>query len=290
MPGLNTLIRVAAGALLASAATLALPVAPVQAAYCSGGAGVSVLVDYGVLGGGTVTGCGGGSIADRVFASAGFALVDSNQQRGFVCQVNEKPVAGKPCTGASAYWGFFVSDDGKPWAYASLGVHQQAVDQGDSVALVWQSSASQRKPESAPAPSTAGDDSSVVPSGKAAKRPKPKSKPTNTTAEPTAEPTPTVAATTTAATPSPSLAPTRSKPVRPTRTPSRAVTPPASSVPATSTPTADPAPSSTADVARDATAPVAADDGGGLPGWVPPVIVAVLAAAAGGVAWARRAR
>jgi hypothetical protein len=42
-------------------------------------------------------------------------------------------------------------------------------------------------------------------------------------------------------------------------------------------------------VTTDATEP-AASDSGGLPGWVPPVLVAALALAAGGVAWARRSR
>ena len=110
MSRLGTLSRLAAAVLVTAAATLALPSAPAQAAYCSGGAGVSVLVDYGALGGGTSTGCGSGSPASKAFASAGVSLKQSPRQPGFVCQVNGKPADGN-CLATDSYWGFFVSDD-----------------------------------------------------------------------------------------------------------------------------------------------------------------------------------
>ena len=287
MRRLSTLTTLAAAVLVAVAATLAFPVAPAQAAYCSGGTGVSVLVDFGALGGGTATGCGGSaSVASDAFSKAGFHLATVPQQPGAVCQVQGKPNDGK-CWGKDSYWGFFVSDDGKGWVYASMGVYQQAVDSGDSVALVWQSTSSQRKPGTAPPPSAGGDES-VPSSGKTTKRPRPKP-----TKEPV-KPTPTAAATTAPATEESASSPTSTPTASATRTaskrpaPTRQATTSATPTPTqavTPTESATPSPSTTA-----ATEPTSSDDGGGLPGWVAPGLVALLAIAAGGVAWARRAR
>jgi hypothetical protein len=280
----------AAAVLVTAAATLALPVAPAQAAYCSGGTGVSVLVDFGTLGGGTATGCGGGaSVASSAFEKAGFPLTPHPQQRGFVCQVKGEPADGD-CMGTTSYWGFFVSDDGKGWVYASQGVYQQAVDSGDSVALVWQSTATQRKPGVAPAPSSGGQES-VPTTATTTKKPKPKPspspvKPASTAAAASSTPSPTL---TTAVTRS-----TKAKPTAPRATAATSATPPPTPTPspttaAASTTTSAPGPSASSSITT-ATEPTSADDGGGLPGWVAPGLVALLAFAAGGLAWARRAR
>ncbi|MDH2414101.1 hypothetical protein [Nocardioides sp. CER19] len=290
MPILRRVAALAAATLVAAAATLALPSAPAQAAYCSGGAGVSVVVDFGALGGGSATGCGGGaSVASTAFKNAGFALTPHPRQQGFVCKVNSKPADGN-CMGTNAYWGFFVSDDGKGWVYASQGVFQQAVDSGDSVALVWQSSSGQRRPGTSPAPSTGGS-APVAPSGKTTNRPKPKP-----TTRP-ATPTPTVAATrrvaspqatlSTAPTPSESAKPKPKPKPTPTATPTPAATATDDSTGATLSVESSPTGSGST---QASTEPVASDEGGGLPGWLAPALVGVLALAAGGVAWARRTR
>jgi uncharacterized protein HemX len=59
--------------------------------------------------------------------------------------------------------------------------------------------------------------------------------------------------------------------------------------PETLSATSSPATSPSSEVTTDATEPTASDSGG-LPGWVPPLLVAALAVAAGGVAWVRRSR
>jgi hypothetical protein len=284
--------QLAAAVLVTAAATLVLPATPAQAAYCSSGSGVSVLVDYGALGGGTATGCGSGTVASAAFNSAGFSLTPHPRQQGFVCKVQGKPANGD-CLATDSYWGFFVSDDGKGWVYASQGVYQQAVDAGDSVALVWQSSASRRNPGTNPATVRPAPTKTATPTPKPTKRPtaQVKPKPTKHVDQP-ANPAVSPAATATA-----SATPTR----RPTTSPSAGASTTASATampstasdlgntPETLSATSSPATSPSSEVATDATEP-AASDSGGLPGWVPPVLVAALALAAGGVAWARRSR
>lgn len=292
MSRLRSLTTLAAAVLVTAAATLALPAAPAQAAYCSGGAGVSVYVDFGALGGGTATGCGGGaSVASTAFQKAGFSLAQSPRQPGFVCQVNGLPKDPSTCMGTASYWGFFVSDDGKGWVYASQGVYQEAVDSGDSVALVWQSTTSKRAPGVAPAPSAGGQDS-VAPAPTATRRPKPKPKPATPSPTPSARPTPTRSATAVAPTSTPSVTPTH--PATPSATPSKARSrhkrAAATPTPTASATTAEPLTSATPTTTTDATEPTASDGGGGLPVWLPPVLVVVLAGAAGSIAWARRAR
>lgn len=300
-----------AAVLTTMAATVALPAAPAQAAPCSG-AGVSVLIDFGDLGGGESTGCGSGSKASEAFASAGYALTQHPQQRGFVCKVEGKPAHGD-CLATNAYWAFFVSDDGGPWVYASLGVYEQPVDAGDSVALVWQSSSSRRQPASGPwqqqaaAPTSAPPPATTQPvttSTSAAASTKQPSKTAKPTRKPTkqgtsqgtvAKPTPTVSALSTPAS-SGAATPTAASTEGGSETPSSAAPTPTTTAAMTAGPTAAPtAPSSSATVS-EALAPEqpTADDsgntGGGLPGWVAPVVVVVLLLGAGGVAVARRQR
>jgi hypothetical protein len=281
--------RLAAATLVAAAATVALPTAPAQAAYCSGGAGVSVFVDFGDLGGGTTTGCGGGAtVASTAFKNAGVGLTPHPRQTSFVCQVQGKPANGD-CMGTNAYWGFFVSDDGKDWVYASTGVYQQAVDQGDSVALVWQSSQAARKPGVAPAPAP-----KATPTKRPTKRPtkSPSKQPTKQPAPAKPSAVPSTLSATAASTESAAATPTTPTP---TQAPSESTAPAAPETTQAPTGIATPTPTdagATVTSADDVQPAAAEEDGGGVPGWLPPVIIAVLAAGAGGTAWvrARRAR
>lgn len=290
---LRPLARLVAAVLMAAAAGLAVPAAPARAAYCSG-SGVSALVDFGTLGGGAQTGCGSGTTAAQAFSSAGFTLTQDPRQPGFVCRVEGKPAEGQPCSENDAYWAFFVSDDGKGWVYASTGVYATAVDPGDSVALVWQSSTSRRTPQTPPAVSSADDEPSAKATRSSRPKPRPGSRPTRhaattpsasaTRAARTASPTTAATPAPTSGTTSPHTSPDASR--QPGRQASHAARRHAS---ATATPSATAQPS-TGEAPADTAEPASADDGGGLPGWVPPALVAVLLAAAGGVALARRAR
>jgi hypothetical protein len=144
-------------AVVLTAATTALPVAPAHAAACTSADGVTVVVDYHELGGGVGQVCdagGAGKSAAAQFADAGFALTRVQRQPGFICRVQGKP-ASDPCVNtppADAYWGLWWSD-GKSgsWTYATQGVDSLTVPRGGSVALSWNGSASKSAPGVAPA-------------------------------------------------------------------------------------------------------------------------------------------
>lgn len=106
-----------------AAAGLAVAHAPAaDAAACSGTSGVTVVVDFGSLGGGVVTGCAPGDPASGLAAltGAGFTYAFVPRMPGFVCQINVKP---NPCNGApvSAYWSYWHAPRHGSWTYASSG-------------------------------------------------------------------------------------------------------------------------------------------------------------------------
>ena len=86
-----------------------------RGAACSGSAGVTVVVEYGALGGGSDVGCaaeGGGQTADRLLKDTGHALTYVQRFPGFVCRIDGLP-ADDPCVNtppADAYWGLWWSD------------------------------------------------------------------------------------------------------------------------------------------------------------------------------------
>ncbi|XVS60532.1 hypothetical protein ACQPYE_19655 [Actinosynnema sp. CA-299493] len=110
---------------------LALTSAPLtaQAADC---AGVTVVVDFGPLGGGVQTGCAPGDPATGTAAltAAGFGYTFAARQPGFVCRINGRP-SSDPCVNTSpttAYWGYWHGRPGGAWVYAgsSAGAHDPA--------------------------------------------------------------------------------------------------------------------------------------------------------------------
>lgn len=282
----SVVARVVAAVLLtgsaALGAALAWPAAPATAAYCTLAGGVSVLVDFGELGGGTDQRCGSGDVASAAFSSAGYVL--GQRQAGELCRVDGKPAQGE-CWGTDSYWGFFVSDDGGAWIYASEGVYSHPVDPGDSVALVWQSSTSRRQPPARPAtPVAAAPTATAAPTRRPSRKPSAKA-----TVQPSAK-----ASARTTATPTPTASVTPAVPTTgsPTGTPtgSPSATAAATGSPTAGVPAATATESETSEEPADLdAAPVAAtDDDGGLPGWVPPVLVVALLGAVGGITLVRR--
>ncbi|GIG58552.1 hypothetical protein Lfu02_29240 [Longispora fulva] len=112
-----TLRRLLAAAACAAAAVV-VPAAPAQAA-CSG---VTVVVDFGSLGGGVQTRCAGGDPGTGLAAldSAGFGYTFVPRQPGLICQLNSRP---DPCNGApkDAYWAYFHARAGGSWTYSDEG-------------------------------------------------------------------------------------------------------------------------------------------------------------------------
>ncbi len=274
-PVVAVLATAAAGGLGVLAAT-----PPAAAASCSGTSGVTVVVEYGALGGGRSVGCsadGGGKSADRVLKDTGHALTYVQRFPGFVCRIDGLP-ADDPCVNtppADAYWGLWWSD-GKTgtWSYSSLGAASLTVPAGGYVAMVWDGSTGTVRPQADPAPHATATPTPTP-------RPTPTRKPSPT---PTATPTPTPTATPTTE-PTPTVEPSRTKRPRPTKTPS----PTESTAAPTSEPPTDQQTEAGA-VVDDPVDPASSTDDAGLPVWVAPVLVVVLLGAAGAVAVARRRR
>ena len=91
------------------------------AAACVGSSGVTVVVDFGALGGVQV-GCAAGDPASGLAAlsGAGFGYTFVPRQQGLVCTINGRP---DPCNGAptSAYWSYWHARPGGSWTYSSIG-------------------------------------------------------------------------------------------------------------------------------------------------------------------------
>lgn len=99
-----------------------------HAAACSPGTGVTVVVDYGPLGGGVVVGCRLGDPPTGLSALQGAGFTATGTQRwglAFVCRINGKPtVATDPCVNTppvSAYWSYWHAAPGGTWTYSTTG-------------------------------------------------------------------------------------------------------------------------------------------------------------------------
>jgi hypothetical protein len=259
---------------LAVAGAGLVPVPATAAGYCAG-SGVSIVVDFGALGGGVVKGCdsSGNRNAAKAFENTGHHLTYASRQPGFVCRVDGVPQSD-PCVNTSpsnAYWGLYWSDGTSGWKYSSLGAGSLTVPSGATVAFSWQNGGTADPPGAAPA----------------APAPKPSPSPTPTkrpTAQPTKKPAsgasvPAGATGSASALASPSASATTS--VSGSATPSTTATPSASASPTASGQATVSQPEVTSGVTDDG-------GGGGLPWWVP--VGVLLALGAGGVAawWTRR--
>lgn len=288
-----------------------LAASPVAAASCPGNAGVTVIVQFNELGGGTVAGCdpsAAGQVASGVFADAGFPLTYATSDIGFVCRVSGKP-ASDDCVNASqadAYWSLWTADgEGGGWTYARRGTNSLRVGDGTYLAFVWQGSATRQPPgvaatrRSAPAntPSVAPSKSKGPTRGKGSGKGSGKgtsagqaassSRPTaagvpRSTPSLSSSPTPSASASATPTAGSSSTATGgATKTSSPTPTPTPTPTVDGSALPDASEITAGPpeVDTSAADRAADS----------GLPVWVPILVVVGLAGVGGLVVWRRRA-
>jgi hypothetical protein len=149
--------------------SVSLPAAGAATGRCSGGTGVTVVVDYGPLGPGTEIGCdpdGGGRAASQVVPAAGFPLSYVSGQP-FVCRVKGLPgPSTEDCNGtppANAYWGLFWSDgrSGR-WVYSSEGVSSLDVPDGGSIGWRFEDGGARENP--GVAPTVGGRTSSPTPS------------------------------------------------------------------------------------------------------------------------------
>lgn len=155
LSGLGSVLGSVVVALGVATAGLVVGAPAAGAATCTSG-GVSVVVDFKGLGGGQQTGCvtgKGGSSAATILGAAGVELTRARNQPGFVCRVQQVP-ASDPCVNASpsdAYWSLWWSDGSSgSWSYASLGVDQLEIPEGGSVGFAWDDQSGQVQPGTAP--------------------------------------------------------------------------------------------------------------------------------------------
>ncbi|MFV2114710.1 hypothetical protein ACFHW0_20565 [Micromonospora sp. LOL_025] len=100
-----------------------------SAGYCPDASGVTVVVDFHELGGGTVVRCARGEQPTGLAAlkNAGFQVTGTLRWgEGFVCRIEGKPsTASEKCVDtppASAYWSYWHAASGGNWTYSDKGV------------------------------------------------------------------------------------------------------------------------------------------------------------------------
>ena len=294
--------RIARAVVVALAtATVVLPVGGLgatsaTAATCAAGGGVSVVVDFNSLGGGVQTACvagGGGDKASAIFGAAGHTLGRVQQQPGFVCRVDGLPSPEQEACvktpPADAYWGLWWSNGTSgSWTYSTVGVDGLTIPDGGSVALSWDDVDGSAPPSATP-PKAAASSPSSAPASSPAASPTKKATPSaggggptsasssaaGSTDGATAEPTASSSATAGSA--------TERKRARKDRDSGEAT--------AGATPTGSATPEdepSAYTAAERRTTEAAAAEADGLPVWVAPVALLVLAAGGGAAVWLRR--
>jgi hypothetical protein len=171
-------VAAAAGLLSAGAAPASVATAAAAGAgtgEACGGDQVTVVVDYGPLGGGTQVGCADarpGRTGAEVVAAAGFRITGVAGMAGFVCRVDGKPAReAESCQRTppgDAYWGLFTAQRaGAPWVYATVGVAALEPAAGSLVGLRFQDGSEQVAP-SAGTGGGSGTGDAPAPTGAAA--------------------------------------------------------------------------------------------------------------------------
>ena len=142
----------AAVALVAAAAPVLSFPATAEAAACSGTSGVTVVVDFGSLGGGVSTRCAPGDPSSGVDAlqRAGFVVTPVNGE-AFVCRIDGKPAEDRCMVTppSTAYWAYWHAKRGGSWTFSSAGAG--TYNPAPGTVEGWAFGAS-RKPSVAPPP------------------------------------------------------------------------------------------------------------------------------------------
>ena len=134
---------VAVTVLLAGA--VALPAAASAHEGCETPQDVPVVLDFGTLDGDDRVLCAqhsAGKTALDALKGAGVETADTTATMPMLCRVDGLPTredekCGDALDGAG-YWAFMVAQEGKPWDYASVGVAEYELQEGDFIALKYQ--------------------------------------------------------------------------------------------------------------------------------------------------------
>ncbi len=295
---MSRLARAVAVAL--ATATVVLPVGPLgatpdTAATCAAGGGVSVVVDFNSLGGGVQTTCvsdGGGDKASALFGAAGHTLGRVQQQPGFVCRVDDMPSPQQEACVKTppedAYWGLWWSNGTSgTWTYSTVGVDGLTIPDGGSVALSWDDVDGSAPPSATP-PKAAASTPSSAPASSPAASPTKKATPTSGGGGSSSGSSPSVAGSSSATT-GPSATSTTDGSATKRQRARKGRDSDEATASATATDSATPEVESSTDAsAQRRTTQAAGAETDGLPVWVAPVALLVLAAGGGGAVWLRR--
>lgn len=285
-------------------ATVVLPVGGLgatsaTAATCAAGGGVSVVVDFNSLGGGVQTACvtgGGGDKAPALFDAAGHTLTRVRTQQGFVCRVDDLPSqeqeACQNTPPADAYWGLWWSNGTSgTWTYSTVGVDGLTIPDGGSVALSWDDVDGSAPPSATP-PKAAASSPSSAPASSPAASPTKKATPAagggGTSGSPSGGSSSSAEASS-SATAGPSATSTTDESATERKRARKGRDSDEATASATPTGSATPEDEPSVDTAAERrTTEAAAAEADGLPVWVAPVALLVLAAGGGAAVWLRR--
>lgn len=148
---------------------------------CPNKNGVTVVVNFGRLGGGTEVRCAPGAQADGFAAlqNAGFGIARALRAPGFVCRINSKPSpSADSCVNespADAYWSYWQGESGS-WVYSDLGAGYRTPAAGGIEG--WAFTGEERVTPSSKPPKVGSSAPTTVPSRPPATRP---TRPTTTT-------------------------------------------------------------------------------------------------------------
>jgi len=139
------------------------PIRPLSAslwapgATCPSGQGVTVVVDFGTLGGGVQVRCVTEPVSSGFDAltKAGFAYTGTQRFPGLLCRIDDKP-ADDPCVNAppaNRYWAYWIaSEPGGTWTYSDTGAGTRTPPPGSVEGWAF-SDGCVRTPGSGPCPS-----------------------------------------------------------------------------------------------------------------------------------------
>ncbi|MBT8225541.1 MAG: hypothetical protein KJO75_08600 [Dactylosporangium sp.] len=131
------LLAAIAGPLIVAAPAAAIDTSKGSSGYCPDGTGVTVVIDFQGLGGGTIIRCAPGDQSTGLTAlkSAGVQIAGTIRWgEGFICRIEGKPtVAAERCVDTpptSAYWSYWHAPNGGSWTYSDKGVANRKPPQG----------------------------------------------------------------------------------------------------------------------------------------------------------------
>ena len=158
---------------------------------CSTAEGVTVVVDFGSLGGGVHVRCAPGPVGSgfEALAAAGIDYRTALRSPGFLCRIADKP-ANDPCVNtspASAYWGYWIAPRGGQWCYSNLGAASRNPPEGTVEGWSFSSgaSAATAPPPSIAVPAAVEGSPASIGSGQCARTVGPPASPPTTASPPT---------------------------------------------------------------------------------------------------------